>query len=60
MDDVRYLTTLIKAAEQAKGAGGEKARLAKGTEAWIQTINPQTDLDALRQETIRRILKIIK
>ncbi len=58
VDDVRYLTTLMAAVEEAKEAGGKRARLAEATESWIQEIDPGGDLDAIRQEMIRRILEL--
>ncbi len=58
VDDVRYLATLLKAVEAAKAAGGAKARLAQATEGWVARIDPQADLDVLRQEMIQRIIAL--
>ena len=60
VDDVRYLTTLVNAAEAAKAAGGRKARLAKSAEAWIASIDPEGDLDRLRQEMVQRIAGLVQ
>ncbi|MHB8995304.1 MAG: carbohydrate binding family 9 domain-containing protein [Armatimonadota bacterium] len=59
VDDVRYLTTLLQAVKAAKAAGGSKAREAAATEAWLTQLKSETsDLDTVRQEMIRRILKL--
>ena len=58
VDDVRYLTTLMQAAEAAKAAGGTKAGLARATEAWVETIDPQADLDVTRRQMIQRIIAL--
>ncbi|HJN19106.1 MAG TPA: DUF4091 domain-containing protein, partial [Armatimonadota bacterium] len=60
VDDVRYLTTLIEAIEAAEAAGGRKARLADDSRSWIESIDPHDDLDAIRGEMIRRIIRLRK
>ena len=59
VDDVRYLSTLLQAVKTAQAAGGEKARRAAATGAWLATLDPsEADLDAVRQEMIRRIIEL--
>ncbi|MEA3403030.1 MAG: sugar-binding protein [Armatimonadota bacterium] len=58
VDDVRYLTTLIEAVEEAESAGGARARRARQIAEWIDTIDPQGDLDAIRRQIIHRILEL--
>ncbi|MGC9316849.1 MAG: sugar-binding protein [Armatimonadota bacterium] len=58
VDDVRYLTTLIEAVEQAEAAGGPRARKARRIAEWIDAIAPQGDLDAIRRQIIDRILQL--
>jgi len=58
VDDVRYLSTLLAAIESAEGAGGRKARLARSSRAWVDGLDPDDDLDAIRVEMIRRILQL--
>ncbi|MBU0607979.1 MAG: DUF4091 domain-containing protein, partial [Armatimonadetes bacterium] len=59
VDDVRYLATLLQAVTAAQAAGGRKARRAAATQAWLDKLETETaDLDAVRQEMIRRIIEL--
>jgi hypothetical protein len=60
VDDVRYLTTLTEAVESVKAEGGRKARLARETESWIESIDPQGDLDLIRRGMIERMIRLTK
>ncbi len=55
VDDVRYLTTLLKAIQTA---GSAKPQLAAEAQAWVNRIDPQGDLDELRTTMINWILKL--
>ena len=57
VDDVRYLATLIKAldAAQRRRVQNDVRREAK---AWINRLNPNGDLDALRAQTAKFILQL--
>lgn len=55
VNDVRYVTTLLKAIQQAKS---NKPLLAAEAQKWVDAINPNDDLDALRTEIIQCILKL--
>jgi hypothetical protein len=57
VDDVRYLTTLLKAIEQAKAADG-KALLAKEAAEWVATMDLDGDLQALRSTIVGWILRL--
>jgi hypothetical protein len=57
VDDVRYLTTLLKKIERAK-ADDAKAALAKEAEAWVATMDTGGDLQALRQNMVEYILRL--
>ncbi len=57
VDDVRYLTTLLKEIERDKAAD-DKAALAKEAEAWVATMDPGGDLQALRAKMIEWILRL--
>ncbi len=58
VDDVRYLTTLLKAIEKAKGEGGRKGKLAKEAEAWLRDLDINGNLDAVRQKMVKFILRL--
>ncbi len=58
VDDVRYLSTLLQTMQQAEQAGGGKAQLSRDARAWLEALDPDADLDALRAEMIRRILEL--
>ena len=55
VDDVRYLTTLLKAIENA---ADDKADLAKEAKQWIEAINPDDDLQTIRGEMVKWILRL--
>ena len=55
VDDVRYLSTLLKAIEKAKT---EKPELATEAQDWVDAIDPKGDLDVLRSKMIERILRL--
>lgn len=55
IDDVRYLTTLNKAVQQAKET---KPLLASKAQKWVDNMDPQRDLDTLRSEMIQWILQL--
>ena len=57
VDDVRYLTTLLKEIERAKADDG-KAALAKEAEAWVATMDTGGDLQALRANMVEYILRL--
>lgn len=57
VDDVRYLTTLLKLIEQAK-ANPAQAPTAKQAEAWVASIDPAGDLDGLRASMVQWILRL--
>ncbi|MDP7396455.1 MAG: hypothetical protein QGF67_11610 [Lentisphaeria bacterium] len=54
VDDVRYLTTLLKEIERAKAAD-DKDALAKEAEEWVATMDPGGDLQALRAKMVEYI-----
>lgn len=56
VDDVRYVTTLLGAIERAEAAGGARAKRARAARAWLERIDPQGDLDAIREGVIARII----
>jgi hypothetical protein len=55
VDDVRYLSTLLKAISRAKAT---KPQLASAAQAWVNRIDPQEDLDRLRAQMIDWVLKL--
>jgi hypothetical protein len=57
VDDVRYLTTLLKAIEKAK-QDQRKAKAVKEAEAWLTKVNPDGDLQALRWQMARFIMEL--
>jgi len=59
VDDVRYLTTLLKAIEKAK-AGKDKDDPAREAKAWIGEIDITGDLQALRANMVEWILRLGK
>ena len=59
IDDIRYATTLalaIRKAKESGDAGAEDAALA--AERWLETLDPDRDLDAVRLEMIDCILRL--
>ncbi len=44
VDDIRYLTTLLEAIEQAKAKGGEQKKLAEQADRWVKEL--RSDVDA--------------
>ncbi|MFH0962679.1 MAG: sugar-binding protein [Planctomycetota bacterium] len=56
-DDVRYLSTLLGAIEDAKKDPARAAR-AKEIETWTQRIDPSGDLDDLRSKIVEHILEL--
>ena len=57
VDDVRYLTTLLKAIEQAK-ASNARQPLAAEAERWLRAMDVNGDLDALRARMVAWILRL--
>jgi len=57
VDDVRYLSTLLAAIENAKAAGGKEAVVSEA-ETWLKNLDISGDLDAVRAGMIERILKL--
>jgi hypothetical protein len=57
VDDVRYLTTLLKAIEKAK-QDQRKAKAVKEAEAWLAKMNLEGDLQALRWQMARFIMEL--
>lgn len=57
MDDVRYLTTLLKAIQKAKEEG-RKAKVAKEAERWLRDLDINGNLDAARQKMVEFILRL--
>ena len=55
VDDVRYLTTLLKAIENA---ADDKADLAKEAKQWVEMIDTDGDLQAIRGEMVKWILRL--
>ena len=56
VDDVRYLTTLLKAIENATD---DKANLlAKEARQWVETIDADGDLQTIRAEMVKWILRL--
>lgn len=55
VDDVRYVTTLMISIEDAEG---NKPRLAKKAQQWLDELDVTYDLDEIRAEVIDWILKL--
>ena len=55
VDDVRYLTTLLKAIESATG---DKDILAREAKEWVKTIDPSGDLQTIRREMVKWMLRL--
>jgi hypothetical protein len=55
VDDVRYLSTLLKAIEEARRSYNPDAAAA---ESWLEQLDPSGDLDRVRGEVINWILKL--
>ena len=55
VDDVRYLTTLLKAIENATGG---KEELAQEAMEWVEAIDPDDDLQKTRAEVVKWILRL--
>ena len=55
VDDVRYLTTLLKTIQKAKVS---RPKLASEAQKWVDKIEPQGDLDSLRAEMVEWILRL--
>jgi len=58
VDDVRYLSTLLRAIADAEAAGGSKAQRAQEARRWVEEIDPHGDLNALRAEMVRWIIEM--
>jgi len=59
VDDARYLATLTDAIEKAS-AKGKHAELVQQTGQWLDALDVETDLDAMRKEIVRRIVALNK
>ena len=57
VDDVRYLTTLLKVIQEAKGRKRNRA-LAERAEKWLQDLELEEDLDALRRQMAQWIQQL--
>ena len=57
VDDVRYVTTLVKAMEAAREA---KPALVKQAQTWLDGLDVKGDLDEVRGKTVEWILKLTK
>ena len=57
IDDVRYVTTLLKAIERAKAVEG-RARLAEDAQRWVEGMDLDGDLQALRANIVEWILRL--
>ena len=57
VDDVRYLTTLLKVIERPH-ADAAKRELAAEARKWVETMDPQGDLSTLREKMVRWILRL--
>jgi len=57
VDDVRYVTTLLKTIDNAKVSDTEGA-LVREAERWIETIDPSRNLQALRMEMVEWTLRL--
>ncbi|MDE0301531.1 MAG: hypothetical protein OXN17_23130 [Candidatus Poribacteria bacterium] len=55
VDDVRYLTTLLKAIENASG---DKENLAREANEWVKAIDTDDDLQMIRAEMVKWILQL--
>lgn len=58
-DDVRYLTTLLKAVQKAKGER-RNAKLVEKAEQWLKDLDVSDDLHGVRKEMARLILEFGK
>ena len=56
VNDVRYLSTLLKLIEEAK-TKDETRSLALENERWLKEVKLTGDLDLVRKEMVRRILQ---
>ncbi len=59
-DDVAYLTTLLNLIDEAEAEGGPAAARAQNAREWIETLDPNDDLNEIRAEMIRRIMTLTK
>lgn len=57
VDDVRYITTLIKTIREARQ---RKPEMTKEAEQWLEALDPARDLDSIRTQVIDWILKLQK
>jgi hypothetical protein len=55
VDDLRYLSTLLEAIQEAKRDPG-RAQAAAKIEDWVDTIDPASDLDRIRDNIVARII----
>jgi len=55
VDDVRYLTTLLKV---IKDSTGDKENLAKKAREWVEAIDTDDDLQMIRGEMVKWILQL--
>lgn len=55
IDDVRYLTTLLKA---IRNASPDKRQVAGEAQAWVNGIDPKGDLDMIRAKMIEWIMRL--
>lgn len=57
-DDVAYVTTLLNLIDEAEEAGGARGKKARAARDWVMSIDPQGDLDAIREGVISRIMAL--
>jgi len=64
VDDVRYLSTLLKAMGLSNRLDeirtSPKAKLVQETRQWLEDLDPFADLDALREEMARRTAMLLE
>lgn len=54
VDDIRYLSTLLNKIDQLKASGQDVSAI----QAWVNSIDPTQDLDAIRDQIINKILEL--
>jgi hypothetical protein len=57
-DDVAYVTTLLNLIAEAEEAGGRRGKKARAARDWVMNIDPEGDLDAIREGVIERIMAL--
>ncbi len=57
-DDVAYVTTLLNLIAEAEEAGGRRRKKARAARDWVMAIDPEGDLDEIREGVIKRIMDL--